>query len=118
MYHTRHFNPALRTAFSPTDLDDMHAAEYLGSRGETLDYELRHEIDPADYAPTPAPRLSNSSMPATPKQVSFLRTLIAQANRAGYAHGLRYGFADNGLLKAEAGRAIDMLVSARDRRWR
>lgn len=114
------FNPALRTAYSPTDLDDMHAAEYIGSRGEALDNELAHEVEPADYRPTyqPPQRQSNSSAPATPKQLAFLRVLIGQAERFGYAHGLRHGFAGPATLKAEAAQALDTLVAARNRGWK
>lgn len=87
----------------------MDAYDYIGSRREALDAELAHET---------RPRGSNSTLPATGKQASFLRALLAQAERAGYAHGLRHAFVGPTLLKGEAAQAIDSLIGARNRGWR
>ncbi len=85
----------------------MNNYDYIGSRREALDWELRHETGPA-----------RTSALATGPQLRYLRSLLAEANRVGYAHGYRYDLTAPGLLKVEASQAIDRLVGAKRAGWR
>lgn len=83
----------------------MNDYDYVGSRREALDWELRHET-------------ARTSALATGPQLRYLRSLLAEANRVGYAHGYRYNLTAPGLLKVEASQAIDRLVGAKRAGWR
>jgi len=98
-----------RTLYGPRRSQDP--ADYVGSRREALDAELAHEVE----APV---RRTTLATVATVPQVRYLRALLAEAERVGYAHGYRYGFAGPGLLKVEASQAIDRLVAAKRNQWR
>jgi len=100
-----------RTLYGPRRSQDP--ADYVGSRREAMDAELAHETPRRD--PYDTRKTGNL---ATTAQARYLRALLAEAERVGYAHGYRYGFAGPGLLKVEASQAIDRLVAAKRNQWR